>query len=345
MFLIYRAVNDINGHRYVGVTSRTLPTRRDEHHHDARYHRQSRSSFHRALRKYGESAFTWSVLLCAETRQDAYLAEAAIIARDQPEYNQSPGGRGGTGAYLSRRVQRSDGRTFPSASAAAQESGCSYSLVAMLCKNGRLTKAGFGFRYLDETKCPGSRSGRPGRAVICVNDSKSYSSSAAAAVAYGVSSSSVGDICRRKPKCHSVKGLVFRFVGDEGDLPDLEMIGRRRLMTPIVCCTDGKTYHSIGEAAAAYGVGISAVSAVLCGKTETSAGGRVFRYADDPLAGEIVPIVASRAHDKAVICENDGKRYVSASAAAREYGLNFRHVSKVALGQQKTTGGLVFRYV
>lgn len=182
--------------------------------------------------------------------------------------------------------------------------------------------------------------------MICLNDGTTYPSGLAAAAAYGVDSTSVSAVCRRRPKHESVNGLVFRFVGDAG-IPhvDVQMVGKRRLMRPVVCCSDGKRYDGIGEAAAAYGVSLGAISNVLRGKAGTAAGGRMFRYADDPLAAEIVPAATERRHSKRIVCENDGREFPSASEAGRAYNMGFRVVSAIALGNRSPANGLVFRYV
>jgi hypothetical protein len=56
--------------------------------------------------------------------------------------------------------------------------------------------------------------------------------------------------------------------------------------------------------------------------------------------------IAANPQKKSVRCENDGRVFVSASAAAKEYGLTSGVVSACATGTTvQTKGGLVFRYV
>lgn len=237
-----------------------------------------------------------------------------------------------------------EAQTYPSVKAAAAAYKISASLVMQACKSGKPTSSGMRFSYTQPPK-PGRPGGHPGKPVICINDNATFPSAVAAARAYGIDPGSVNAICRRRPKAVSVRGLIFRFVEDIGDQPiDIENVGARRYMRPVVCCNDGKSYPSIGDAAAAYGVSLGAVSNVLRGKAETTAGGRVFRYADDPLAGVLVPAAAHRRHQKRVICETDGKEYVSASAASKAYGVSFQLVSRLALTGASSKFGLRFRY-
>lgn len=59
--IVYFARNRVNGKGYVGKTKRSLEARVDEH---LRYAKNGCPwLFHRAIRKYGADAFTWSVLL------------------------------------------------------------------------------------------------------------------------------------------------------------------------------------------------------------------------------------------------------------------------------------------
>lgn len=186
--------------------------------------------------------------------------------------------------------------------------------------------------------------------MICVNDRNVYRSAAEAAAAYGIKNpSSVGRVCSGKRKSKSICGLVFRFVAAPGiDLSTIETVKVGKYWAPareVVCCNDGKHYDSITIAANAYGVSLSAVSAVLRGRAKTTAGGRSFRYAGDPLAIEALPIETDRAHTRKIVCLDDGLEYRSISEAARAYGLNFRYISANLLGSQNYNIGRTFRYV
>lgn len=94
MACIYCATNSITGHRYIGVTARTLARRQYEHEWFAEKGLENCSRFYRALRKYGREAFKWEILAEIESYEAALAEEARLIADRQPEYNISSGGRG-----------------------------------------------------------------------------------------------------------------------------------------------------------------------------------------------------------------------------------------------------------
>jgi group I intron endonuclease len=91
--IVYQARNVVNGHRYIGFTTRTLAKRETQHRSDAR---QGRGHvFHKALRKYGEGSFIFEVLADFDDMDLAKLYEFEAIAKHRPEYNLRAGGDGG----------------------------------------------------------------------------------------------------------------------------------------------------------------------------------------------------------------------------------------------------------
>lgn len=58
---IYLARHKESGKSYVGFTTQNLETRRQKHLNAAK-HSQSKSVFHKAIRKYGGEAFEWKIL-------------------------------------------------------------------------------------------------------------------------------------------------------------------------------------------------------------------------------------------------------------------------------------------
>lgn len=61
MGLIYKATNKMTGKAYIGQTIGDLSHRQAKHYNDAK--RFGKTYFHRAINKYGKSAFTWSVVV------------------------------------------------------------------------------------------------------------------------------------------------------------------------------------------------------------------------------------------------------------------------------------------
>lgn len=99
MAIVYRAVNKVNGHTYIGFTSKAINVRRNQHHADAR--RGLKTPLHCAIRKHGEDAFEWEIL--CESDDTAKLLneiEPTIIASYRKRlgkgcYNASLGGESG----------------------------------------------------------------------------------------------------------------------------------------------------------------------------------------------------------------------------------------------------------
>lgn len=91
--IVYQATNTVNGHRYIGFTSRTLAAREWEHRAYAR--KGGGYLLQRAMRKHGADKFVFEVL--GDFEGDVLLAkvyEMEAIAKYRPEYNILGGGEG-----------------------------------------------------------------------------------------------------------------------------------------------------------------------------------------------------------------------------------------------------------
>jgi group I intron endonuclease len=90
--LIYEAYNKQNGTSYIGLTTKTLDHRKSQHIRSAKSN--SQSHFHKALRKYGESSFEWSVVFLCSSLEDLHKKEKVAISLYEPWqlYNKSLGG-------------------------------------------------------------------------------------------------------------------------------------------------------------------------------------------------------------------------------------------------------------
>lgn len=101
--LVYVARCQVNGKRYVGITSRGLRERIRKH--VDRTLRGSELVFHKALRKYGIERFEWSVLQSGLTWTEACQREKDFIAEyntfGEGGYNVTEGGDGTLGMPLS----------------------------------------------------------------------------------------------------------------------------------------------------------------------------------------------------------------------------------------------------
>lgn len=93
LVIVYKATNLVNGHWYVGFTTKGLRHRENQH----RYHRSNASLLQHAINKHGQESFAFEML--ADFQGDEELAkiyEREMIEKHRPEYNLNYGGDGGT---------------------------------------------------------------------------------------------------------------------------------------------------------------------------------------------------------------------------------------------------------
>jgi len=86
---IYQITNQINGNRYIG-SAVNLQRRWREHLSRLRRRQHSNEHLQRAFEKYGESAFTYSVLEQTEKVSQLVRREQHFLDRLKPEYNIAP---------------------------------------------------------------------------------------------------------------------------------------------------------------------------------------------------------------------------------------------------------------
>lgn len=89
--------NIVNGHRYVGVTSKSIAKRRAAWRYDSRS--PQHSPLAEALAHFGDRAFEWMVIGEYEDQDEALRTERDLTRVLRPEYNQVFGG-GGRAPYL-----------------------------------------------------------------------------------------------------------------------------------------------------------------------------------------------------------------------------------------------------
>lgn len=111
MILIYKVVNKCNDKIYIGQTVNTIPIRRTQHFHEAKYSR-TEYVFHKALKKYGEENFKWEVVCkCRNNKVSDFLEEFFInrfnsFYGNGKGYNMTNGGRGFTGRHHSKETKK-----------------------------------------------------------------------------------------------------------------------------------------------------------------------------------------------------------------------------------------------
>ena len=97
--IAYLITNTVNGHKYVGITSKTLARRWSNHKASAASGGQH--ALHRALRKYGEGSFTVERVCSCDTAIELMEIEKELIrkyeTRSPRGYNMTDGGDGTPG--------------------------------------------------------------------------------------------------------------------------------------------------------------------------------------------------------------------------------------------------------
>lgn len=104
--IIYEAYCEKSGKTYIGLTTQSLKTRRQQHESYAR--RGSNTHFHKALRKYGADAFDWDVTLKVSSLDDLKRMERLMISLYERHqlYNETEGGDGTFGRIASAETRK-----------------------------------------------------------------------------------------------------------------------------------------------------------------------------------------------------------------------------------------------
>lgn len=174
--IVYVAVNQINGHRYIGVTSRTLQERKINHRSDAKRNTWS-GLFIKALREFGFDSFEFYTLRKYASFDDAIKGEQELIALVKPEYNSM-----GTPDHK-------------------------------ISEDHRKKLSDLGHENIEKFKQYAHLGPKKSaRKVICVDDGMIFESASAAARHYGSAKSAVIELCLGKNFRQKVNGRVFRYL-------------------------------------------------------------------------------------------------------------------------------------
>lgn len=113
-FSVYMVENSITGKRYIGITKGTAVKRWREHVYAARGTR-SGAAFHKAIRKYGENAFTVRTICVVGDENDVRIIERKLIEAFDTMiphgYNLTTGGEGLPGFSFASEVKAEMSRT------------------------------------------------------------------------------------------------------------------------------------------------------------------------------------------------------------------------------------------
>jgi predicted GIY-YIG superfamily endonuclease len=265
-FVVYMAVNIINGNRYIGYTC-NFASRRIAHLGRARRRDEGCPKFHNALRKYGEDAFTWQILATLNTREAAVAQEIRLIKRLKPEYNLSAGGEGPHGIVPWNRkpvICLEDGRRFPSVRHAADFYGLRNVAVWDACMMTR-SRSASGIHFIFGVKKYGERY----RKRLIRNIER-------------------GCAERRKRRKQPNLTMPYRGVIRGMDCLGRSAAGPMKNAKQVICLDDGRKFPSANAAARHYNVCQASLSAMCAGAVirmkngnttkRKSVGGMRFKY-------------------------------------------------------------------
>ncbi len=215
--IVYQILNKVNGHRYIGITKRSLSVRRYEHFKHAR--RGNPFKICMAIRKHGESEFEFSILETCESYMELNEAEKKWISLLKPEYNSTKGGDGILGMHMteeSRAKMRASKLSKPTRfwlgkkrSHETIEKIRATKLAAN--KPPHLTEKSLQQKLTNVAKFHE----RQKKKVICLTDGKIFSSGIEAAKYYNIDQPAVSAICHGK--MFSKMGLKFKFLEGSGN--------------------------------------------------------------------------------------------------------------------------------
>jgi len=273
MPIVYMATNVINGKRYIGATKHSLDHRRNHHLSAARRTTHGCRVFGSAIRKYGNAAFSWSILSTHETIDDMISAEIEAIKVLCPEYNMTAGGKGLIG--LARTPEWT-------AKAAASNRGKKRTPEQI-------------------AKIKAANKSKNYKKIICLDDGLIHESILAAAAYYNISKKGISEACCGRGLSANGKYFAHYHDGfmDADRLAKLSVLQAKKAnrcvnsakvrSRPVICVTDGR-WHASGRAAAkAYGVHASAIM-YFCQTGGQSKSGLRFMYADQGKPVERQPI-------------------------------------------------------
>ncbi len=152
MGVVYRAISKTSRKSYIGVTTRSLKSRRLSHLSRAR--NNEISYFYNAIRKYGEKDFEWTILAKSDSLEKLFVLEQKFIVEMSTKYpngyNISKGGaRGFLGCTHSKEMRKkwasakgkavkclNNNKIYPTIKSAALDTKTHRTYIAQCCNGG-----------------------------------------------------------------------------------------------------------------------------------------------------------------------------------------------------------------
>lgn len=313
---VYIAVNLVNGKKYIGITSCGLTKRKQAHIRRAFKGAEKNNILHRAIRKYGSEAFSFSILKGYSNFDEALKEEIRLIGLLEPEYNLTKGGEGHLGYSPSTETRLKISRAH---------NGNKYNLGR---KTGETTKEKLrllGLKNRDTfIKNVGTKGQEASRVpVICLNDARIFNSVIEAAHHYQAPHADISKMCKGVKRFQTVKGRKFAYY--TGQLIAVQPLEFKDSKKRVVCLNDGRVFDKIKDAARFYKVARTSISAI-CREKQRTVNNLTFMYLPDPspLTEDLRVAEFKKKHfekKKKVLCVEDNRIFSSIKECAAFYGV------------------------
>ena len=200
------ATNIVNGKKYIGITSQSLPKRIAQHFSHAK-HKNNDWPFYRAISKHGCAVFCFEVIFRCDDYDIGLREEIRLIKVLNPEYNTVGGGKGGSlGKKMSDATKKKissfhRGKQWRLGTKQSDDVRDNLRKIGLLPENKKRWS-----RYV------GLGSAATARRVMCLDNGLIYPSASAAARYYSVAKSALIELCLGKRYRKTVNGLRFAYV-------------------------------------------------------------------------------------------------------------------------------------
>lgn len=206
--VIYLFTNKINNKQYVGLTTRTLEARTQEH------LRSNHTVIGKALDKYGFENFDLEVIDSAETIDELNDLEIHYIDKlntmTPNGYNLCIGGGTTTGYTHSEEARRRMSETKKNKGSMVGEKNHFYGKSHTDETKKAISEIHKGRKLTKEHREKLSKNSAYAKPVKCVDDGNEFASAKEAGDHYGINPSHIGRVCRGVNK--TTHGKVFEFI-------------------------------------------------------------------------------------------------------------------------------------
>ncbi len=298
---VYCFTNEVNGHKYIGITKNKLKTRLDNHYGLIA---SGAPLLVKALKKYGKEKIKANIIDTASTLEELHDKEIYWIKKLNTKapkgYNILPGGLNNEAAVEANKEPvkcLTNNKTYDSITQASEYTGVSSHLIGFNCRGRQDTAGGMVFVYLNKKKrteaekIKNNRKKNRDKKIIKIKNLSTgeiYLSLAEAERKTGISRNVVS-MCALG-KMDSSKGIRFEYIdNNKKKLAKQNKMIRmnskeslRKSKTQILLVTTGQIFYGILEASRATNVHQSAIRAV-CNGINDKANGLIFEYINEKL--------------------------------------------------------------